>query len=111
DRSRFNIYNAGDITVDPRKVYQELLITIQALADNYIEIKNKTTDETYRYNGKMAANDTLRIDGIRSTKNNLSVFRNTNKRLISLRPGVNEIEILGANKVNNVSFDFRFYYN
>src|SRR5699024_1262774 len=111
NRSRFNIYNAGNITVDPRKVYMDLLITIQAVTNNYIEIQNKTTNETYRYDGKLTANDTLRVDGIRSTKNSLAVFRDTNKKLITLVPGDNEIEILGASKIENISFDFKFDYN
>lgn len=108
DRSRFSINNTGNVRIDPR--YTDLLITVKAIADSFIEIKNKTTGDRYRYDGKLTASDILRLDGVRSTKNSLSVFRNTNKKLISLAPGVNEFEINGA-VIESVSFDFRFYYN
>ncbi|GAQ18039.1 glycoside Hydrolase Family 73 [Oceanobacillus picturae] len=105
--SNFTIYNAGTETIDPR--FNDLVITIKATTSDYIEIINKTTGETYRYNGSLTSNDTLIIDGIRSTKNSLSVFRDTNKKLLTLLPGPNDIEVKGAT-VERILFDFRFLY-
>lgn len=105
--STFKIYNFGNIKINPRSM--DLLITIKATTSSYIELINKTTGETFRYNGTLTANDTLRLDGIRTTKNSLSAFRDTNKKLITLVPGVNDFEVKGAT-VERISFDFRFYY-
>lgn len=105
--NKFTIYNAGTEVVDPRNM--ELVITIKGIAPEYVEIKNVTTGDIYRYNGILQAGDTLVIDKIRSTKNSLSVFRDTNNKLITLVPGPNEIEVLGLT-VERISFDFPFYY-
>ncbi|WP_121605512.1 distal tail protein Dit [Virgibacillus sp. Bac332] len=105
--NNFTILNSGDIAVDPR--YRDLKITIQANAPSYLELINHTTGDNYKYNGSLDLNDTLLIDGIRSTKNGFSVFRDTNKKLITLAPGSNEIEVKGAT-VERILFDFRFYY-
>lgn len=109
--SAFEIYNAGNKTVNPRDPNMEILITVKAVASSYIELINKTTGDTYRYNGQLTASDILRLEGIRSTKNSLSVFRNTNGKLISLAPGFNDIEVRGANSIESIEFEFRFYYD
>jgi hypothetical protein len=107
DERNFTIYNAGTEVVDPR--YSDLKIKVIASALDYIEIENKTTGDVYRYNGNLTLDDTLLIDKLRSTKNGLSVFRDTNKRLIRLAPGGNEFEVRGA-IIEKISFDFRFNY-
>lgn len=107
----FEVYNAGDETVDPRNHNMEIMIAVKAAAASFIEIINKTTDETYRYEGKLTKNDTLRLDGIRSTKNSLSVFRDTNRKLITLAPGFNEFQVKGTSSIESIAFDFRYYYS
>lgn len=106
--NNFVIYNAGNIRIDPR--FMDLIITIKATASNYVELVNQTTGETYRYNGPMIYSDTLKIDGIRSTKNDLSVFRQTNKQLITLKPGENTIKVNGTATITSITFEFRFKY-
>ncbi|OEH52972.1 hypothetical protein AQ616_18890 [Oceanobacillus sp. E9] len=104
--NEFTIFNAGNVKVDPR--YFPLKIIINAETSDYIEIVNHTTGDTYRYNGSLRPTDDLVIDGIRSTKNLASVFRDTNKRLLTLASGANKIEVRGAT-VERVIFDFKFY--
>lgn len=111
DTEAFEIYNAGDKTVNPRDPNMELVITVKATASSYIEIFNKTTGDMYRYNGNLTTNDILRLEGIRSTKNSLGVFRDTNGKLISLAPGFNDFEIRGTSFIESITFDFRFYYD
>lgn len=103
----FSIYNAGDVTVDPR-VYP-LLITYKGSSTN-LEIKNTTTAESWKYTGTTNASDIVRLDGLRSTKNSLSIFGNTNLNSISIAPGWNQFELLGTNTGFEISFNFRFYY-
>ncbi|MCU5706152.1 phage tail family protein [Bacillus wiedmannii] len=105
--SLFTIFNAGDESVDPRS--KPLLITFKGASDK-LKIKNKTTGDEWAYNGKTTADDIIRLDRVRSTKNSLSIVRDTNKKAIQLNAGVNEFEITGATGAFSISFDFRFYY-
>jgi hypothetical protein len=61
------------------------------------------------YTGITGVNDTITLDGIRSLINGVSVFRQTNKKVLSIAPGWNDFEITGASEFL-ISFDFRFYY-
>lgn len=105
----FSVYNAGDEKVDPRSLHTPLLITFKGVSDK-LKIKNKTTGDEWAYNGNTTADDIIRLDRVRSTKNSLSIVRDTNKKVISLNAGVNEFEITGATGAFSISFDFRFYY-
>lgn len=103
----FIIYNAGNVAIDPR--FMDLKITIKAVGAQFIQITNLRTNEIYRCNTALSANDTLVIDGIRTTKNGLSATRNTNFKLLSLLPGENSFQVTGAT-IQSISFDFRFRY-
>jgi hypothetical protein len=104
--STFEILNDGDETIDPRRY--PLLIEFKGASTN-LQIKNLTTGDTWTYTGTTTASDSIKLDGIRSTKNALSIFRDTNRKLITLAPGWNEFQIVGASGAFEISFDFRFY--
>ena len=92
--------------------------------------ENKTTGDVWQYMGTSNLNDEIVLEGIRSTKNGLSIFRDTNKRLITIAPGWNEFEIKGApdareyavqanlprkkineiDKKNPITFEFKFMF-
>src|SRR5690625_1353199 len=91
---KFKVYNAGK-KIDPRSIHDYLKITYKGNSEN-LRIENKTTGDVWQYMGTSLLNDTIILEGIRSTKNGLSIFRHTNKRLITLAPGWNEFEISGA---------------
>lgn len=125
---KFKIYNAGDV-IDPRNVNHMLKITYKGNSEN-LRIKNLTTDDEWAYNGISNLEDEIVLEGIRSTKNGLSIFRQTNKRLITLEHGWNEFEIHGApdareyavqanlprkrineiDKKNPITFEFKFLF-
>lgn len=105
--SSFRIYNIGDTTVNPRQ--HPLVITYTGESTN-LKIKNVTTGEEWAYTGASVAGNTIKLDGIRSTKNGLSIFRDTNRKVITLAPGWNDFTITGASGSFTVSYDFRFYY-
>lgn len=92
--TKFRIFNPGK-TIDPRSIHNFLKITYKGESDN-LRIKNLTTGDTWAYSGSSNSNDTIVLEGIRSTKNGLSIFRQTNKRLITLANGWNDFEISGA---------------
>ncbi|NYE07278.1 hypothetical protein F4694_004063 [Bacillus niacini] len=105
--SSFRIYNLGDTTVNPRQ--HPLVITFTG-ASNNLKIQNVTTGEEWTYTGVTTAGDSVKLDSIQSTKNGLSIFRDTNRKVISIVPGWNDFVITGASGLFTLSFDFRFYY-
>lgn len=105
--SAFKIFNAGGIKVDPRE--KPLMITFTGASTN-LKIVNSTTGEEWQYTGTTVASDSLVLDGIRSTKNGLSIFRETTRKLITISPGWNDFVITGASGSFSIKFDFRFYY-
>ena len=103
----FKIYNAGDVSVHPFE--QDLKITINNIQGltSYFELRNITTGDLFRVNE--GATGTIVLDGPNITRNNLNYLRETNKQYITLAPGWNEFDILGATSARG-AFDFRFYY-
>lgn len=103
----FNVKNLGNVDIDPRQ--HDLIITIKGDFSNGLTLANNTTNEVYEYNGSLTTSDTLVIEGIRTLKNSISDFGNTNKKLITLAVGDNHMEILGGT-LSSISFNFRFLY-
>lgn len=102
----FEILNDGDIAIDPRRY--PLVIEFKGASTN-LQIKNLTTGETWSYTGTSGSSDIIKLDGIRYTKNELSIFRNTNRQFITLAKGWNEFQLIGASGTFEISFDYRFY--
>lgn len=103
----FDIYNGGDAEVDPR-IYP-LVIKFTGLSTD-LSINNLTTGEEWVYNDATNASDIILLDGIRSTKNGLSIFGTTNKKLISLAKGWNSFEVItNSPEPFEISFEFRYY--
>ncbi|WP_427108597.1 distal tail protein Dit [Lysinibacillus xylanilyticus] len=103
----FTIKNYGNVAVDPRQ--NELAITLKGIFDNSVTITNNTTGDVYQFNGALSSSDELNISGIRSFKNGTSVFKQTNKKLLSLEVGDNSFSISGGT-VHSIVFNFRFLY-
>lgn len=105
--NNFVVKNLGNAAIDPRQ--NELEIVIKATASSYLQITNTTTGEVFQFNGPLTANDTLILRGIRSLKNDVSVFRNTNHKVLTLAPGPNDFQITGGT-LTSITFNFRFLY-
>lgn len=103
----FRVFNAGDIAIDPRE--RPLKITFTGASSN-LTITNNTTDDSWQYAGTTQTGDTITLDGVRSLKNGLSIFGQTNRKLITIAEGWNEFEVTGATGVFEISFNFHFYY-
>lgn len=102
----FRIYNGSDIDIDPRQI--PLLIKYQG-ASNNLRIKNNTTGDEWAFTGSSLANDKIVLDDVRSLKNNLTIFGQTNRKLISLAKGWNDFTLTGVSGSFLISFDFRFH--
>lgn len=103
----FVVENIGDVEIEPCE--SELEITIRAVAAQYLQVRNNTTGETYRYNGVLSSTDELKITGVRSLKNGTSVFGATNGQLLTLAAGANSFSVTGG-RVASIEFKFRFLY-
>jgi phage-related protein len=105
--SSFTIRNDGDVAVDPRALPLEIIYNG---ASTNLRIHNTTTGDDWRYTGTSNEGDTIKLDGVRSTKNSLSIVRDTNLELITLAPGDNEFTLYGTSGLPTVQFKYRNYY-
>jgi predicted phage tail component-like protein len=103
----FTIVNSGDEVVNPRE--DSLVITYTGASIN-LTIRNNTTGEEWQYTGTSAAGNTIVLDGIRALKNGLSIYRNTNRKLITLAKGNNSFTLTGTSGSFSIGFDFRNKY-
>lgn len=103
----FNVPNYGDVIVNPR--FMELIIRFSG-ASTDLRIQNLSTGDDWQYTGTTASEDIVTINGIRSTKNGISIIRDTNKQLLRLATGDNAIQVTGATGEFTISFEFRFAY-
>lgn len=107
DSNTFTVANLGSVEIDPR--YCALDITVKGVFSSYVTITNTTTGDVYTFNGALTASDTLVLTGVKSLKNGVSVFKNTNKKLITLAVGNNNFTVEGGT-VTSIAFDFRFLF-
>jgi len=103
----FSVNNLGNVVIDPRQ--NELEIIVKGTFPSNLSITNSTTGDIYSYNGSITSGDTLTIKGVQSFKNGSSVFKDTNKKLLTLAVGNNNFTISGGT-VSSISFNFRFLY-
>jgi type V secretory pathway adhesin AidA len=103
--TEFTIYNVGDTAINPRNM--ELVITFRGDSTD-LSIENTTTDEKWEYTGTTVVSDVLQLDGVRATKNSLSIYRDTNRKIISLANGTNDFIITGTSGSFVLTFEFRF---
>lgn len=102
----FSIYNVGDVEINPRFI--PLAIIYQGASEN-LKLRNETNGTEWQYTGTTVSTDTITLDGIRSLKNGVSIFGDTNRKLITLEKGRNDFTLTGASGSFSISFDFRFY--
>lgn len=103
----FSIWNLGDKVINPR---HDMLQLFYKGASNNLKIQNISTGDTWQYNGSSAADDTIELDGVFSRKNGISIFNETNRKLITLNPGENKFILTGTSGNFEIGFDFRFLY-
>lgn len=99
----FTVWNAGNVTVEPETMYLKITATG---TNGVLEIRNKTTGDVFKVNAAFGGD--LVIDGMNTQLKGTNVFRDTNKRYISLASGKNDFEIIG--QFTDITIDFRFYY-
>ena len=106
--SNFTVYNAGNVTVEPESVL--LNINVNAVqSDNDFTIRNKTTGQEVVLKRESKGSH-FRIQGMVISLGSITnVFRDTNRRFISLVPGDNQFEILNGT-FKEIRFEFKYLY-
>lgn len=99
----FTVWNAGNVTVEPETMYLKITATG---TNGALEIRNKTTGDTFKVNATFGGD--LVIDGMNTQLKGTNVFRDTNKKFISIDTGFNNFEVIG--QFTDITIDFRFYY-
>lgn len=99
--------NQGTETIDMR-AQDDTEIEFRG-ASSGLTITNETTGDVWSYSGSTAAGDIILLKGVQSLKNDASIFRDTNKKLLTFAPGVNRLTISGATDFT-LSVRTRFYF-
>ena len=101
------VYNAGNVTIEPESMFLELNFSYVSTGRQFV-INNLTTEESFVY--KRIENRThIKIQGLVVTRGLFNAFRLTNRKFISLAPGVNRIKISGGT-FESLSINTKFYY-
>jgi len=106
--STFSFKNEGNILIDPR-IHTETEITFTGASTNLI-IRNLTNGDEWSWIGATVDGDAITLKGVRSLKNDVSIFGQTNKKLITMDPDWNDFEIVGATGSFEIKIKTRFYF-
>lgn len=104
----FKFKNGGSIIIDPNK-QMETEIEFKGASSKLI-IRNKTTGEEWSWTGDTLEGDSILLKGVSSFKNNSSIYGQSNKKVITMTPGWNDFEIIGATGDFQLNIRSRFYF-
>lgn len=106
--NKFTVWNGGNVILDPRNMPLKIKLK-HLVTDGKFKLTNKTTGETFEYYAPRTGN-TVDLDGVQAFVGyQLNRLRETNRKYISIVPGINEIEYSGGT-MDDIQFDFPFYF-
>lgn len=106
--NKFTVWNGGNVTLDPRNMPLKIKLK-HLVTDGTFKLTNKTTGETFEYYAPRTGN-TVDLDGVQAFVGyQANRLRETNRKYISIVPGINEIEYSGGT-MDDIQFDFPLYY-
>lgn len=102
-----NVWNGGNVTIDPRNM--PLSIKVNSLtSEGNFTIFNETTNETFIFKKKIPPT-ALNIQGTKVLLGKYNYLRDSNRKFISLKPGLNKLKFMNG-EFDNIRIDFSFYY-
>ena len=106
--NNFEVYNAGNVTVRPEEHFIEITVGLLTSEDKFV-IKNVTTGDVFEWN-KPVTGRNIYIHGMSVMEGTAyNGLRNSNRRFITLQPGINEFEVTGGT-FNRITFNFKYLY-
>jgi phage-related protein len=103
----FRLWNDGDVAIDPRQ--HRLKITFRGSSTD-LRIQNVTTSDVWTFAGNSDIGRVIYLDGVRAMRNTTNIFRDTNRKLITLAPGFNDFIIGGTSGAFTLEFKYRSLY-
>ncbi|MFU8688485.1 phage tail domain-containing protein [Rossellomorea sp. FS2] len=103
----FRLWNDGDVAIDPRQ--HRLKITFRGSSTD-LRIQNVTTSDVWTFAGNSDIGRVIYLDGVRAMRNTTNIFRDTNRKLITLAPGFNDFIIGGTSGAFTIEFKYRSLY-
>lgn len=107
DEKIIYVWNGGNVTIDPRNMPLNIKIN-NIKASNNFTIVNDTTEETFIYKDKIDPT-MLVLEGTKVLLGPYNYLRNTNRKFISIKPGLNKLRFLNG-EFDNIRIDFPFFY-
>lgn len=104
----FIYINEGNKLINMAK-QSETEITFKGISTN-LTITNNTTGDVWKYNGSTTKLDIVKLKGVQSFKGPLSIFGQTNKKLLSFEVGNNDFSVSGASGSFELTISTRFYF-
>ena len=102
-----NVWNGGNVTIDPRNM--PLSIKVNSLtSEGNFTIFNETTNETFIFKKKIPPT-VLNIQGTKVLLGKYNYLRDSNRKFISLKSGLNKLKFMNG-EFDNIRIDFPFYY-
>lgn len=107
--SRFKIYNASDIDIDPYLQGHQLSVNYKFVGDR-LTLRNKSTNTVYTLNYTSNGDDEILIDGIVTYINSSLATDKTNYGFFKLAAkSWNDFEV-SEGELKEITFDFPFLY-
>ncbi|WP_204195340.1 phage tail domain-containing protein [Staphylococcus sp. GFQ9D221P] len=103
--NQFTIWNGSTDMIDPRFKH-ELKILLNLNADGGFELVNYTTGDSFRYNKSISKDIDFVLDGVYAYRDGNRVGIDTNRGVITLAEGKNELKIKGD--VSDITSEFKF---
>ena len=106
--NNFTVYNAGNVAIEPESMYLRIIASYVESSGDFT-IRNNTTGDEFVL--KRASNvNHVRLIGMGISLGSITnIFRDTNRRFISLAPGDNQFEILNGT-FEEIRFEFKYLY-
>ncbi|WP_241686126.1 phage tail domain-containing protein [Staphylococcus saprophyticus] len=105
--NEFSVWNGGNVTVDPRNMMLNIILTNVTTTGN-LTIENVTTGEKFIYK-EAISKKSLNLNQTKVLIGTSNKLRDTNRKFISLVKGINKIKITNGT-FDSVAVDSPFYF-
>lgn len=105
--NKFSVWNGGNVTVDPRNMMLNIILTNVTTTGN-LTIENVTTGEKFIYK-EAISKKSLNLNQTKVLIGTTNKLRETNRKFISLVKGKNDIKITNGT-FDSLSIDCPFYF-
>lgn len=107
--SQYTIYSDGSQAIEPYHQYLQFELSNIQGSSSYVELVNITNGSRFRITEALGSNMVVDVMGVTVRINNAQALRRTTRVFLSLDPGINKIELNGANSAD-IKVTYKNYY-